>query len=113
LKAGEILTPDPRASEHDGKVIYCIAKTLKRRSKKQEAEVAGAHFVRSFGENVLPLYDQAGMALIALFASHTALSNSSYALGLENNSLRQVRIGWRESAMTEQRVEFPVVIFAH
>ena len=53
------------------------------------------------------------MALIALFASHTALSNSSYALRLENNSLRQVRIGWRESAMTEQRVEFPVVIFAH
>jgi hypothetical protein len=53
------------------------------------------------------------MALIVLFASQAALSNSSYALRLENNSLRQVRVGWGEPAMTKQRVEFPVVIFAH
>ena len=52
------------------------------------------------------------MAIIALFVAQPPL-NSSHALRLENNSLRQVRIGGVEPAMTKQRVEFPVAIFAH
>ena len=48
-----------------------------------------------------------------LSASPAALFSSSYALRFENNSLRQVRIGGMEPAMTEQRVEFVVLIFPH
>jgi hypothetical protein len=48
-----------------------------------------------------------------LSASPAALFSSSYALRFENNSLRQVRIGGVEPAMTEQRVEFVVLIFSH
>jgi len=49
----------------------------------------------------------------ALSASKAALFSSSYALRLENNSLRQLWIGGVEPAMTEQRVEFVDVIFPH
>jgi hypothetical protein len=41
------------------------------------------------------------MAIRALFASHAALSNSSYALRLENNSPLQVWIGGEEPSLTE------------
>lgn len=53
------------------------------------------------------------MAVIALPSSHARLSNSPYLLCFENNSRRQVRIGDVVPALTEQRVEFVVVIFAH
>jgi hypothetical protein len=51
--------------------------------------------------------------ITALSTSQVALFSSSYALRFEDNSLRQVWIGGVEPAMTEQHVEFPVVIFAH
>jgi hypothetical protein len=53
------------------------------------------------------------MAIIALSASQAPRFSSPYALRLENNSLRQVRMGRVKPAMMEQRVEFVVVIFPH
>ena len=66
-----------------------------------------------FSEYVLALYDQADMAIIALLASPSALFSPSYALRLENNSFHQVWTGGVEWSMTEQRVEFVIVNFAH
>ena len=49
----------------------------------------------------------------SLSASQAPLFSSSHALCLEHNSLRQVRIGGVDPAMTEQRVEFVDLIFPH
>ena len=88
---------------------------------RESAETIRTHFgrifqpalLKSFGEYVLALYDQADMAIIALSASQAPRFSSSYAVRLENNSFRQVRTGGVEWPMTEQRVEFVIVNFAH
>ena len=93
-------------------MVICIAKTLKR-NERHTGRIPEAVLLMLFNEYVLALYDQADMAIIALLASQAALFSSSYVRCLEHDSLRQLRIGGMEPAMTEQRVEFVVLIFSH
>jgi len=81
-------------------MVICIAKVLKR-NERHTGRIPRSCFLELFSKYVLALYDQASMAIRALFASHAALSNSSYALRLENNSPLQVWIGGEEPTLTE------------